>query len=411
MGDPIVRTANVAMLFKLEAIEGVDAVPTATADAFPFEADGYSYNHPWTSEESREAAGSLVAGGPLIVGRAANISIRARMKGANTTYSASVKPPHHALLSACGMRGLFTAAIVAAALTAGTSTSATLGAAFAATARSYIGMPLILSGGAGAGRTANIAGYTAGKVATLTDEFTTPLDTTTLAEIPANWTYSGTSPRDQAARVTDHPSGTLYIYEDGNLLKFTGCRGRISNWGGQTARPGYFTFELTGTFAGIVEAAMPTDLVIAGHGAPVLAQGAGGVNPAFMVNRKGLPISQWAIEQAAALESPEDPNTPYGFGAAQIGERTPVLSIDPLASLVSNRNIIAEIGNLSEFNNVIRSTGAAGNRWSITQPRIQPIESDPGERGSMRSEDRRYRALDSGFDAVGRNTETVLCFY
>ncbi|MCW2366590.1 hypothetical protein M2341_002037 [Sphingobium sp. B7D2B] len=302
--DQTIRPANSVMLFKLETNEGVDAGPTA-ANAFPFEADGFSYNTPFTEEQSNEATGSLVSGAPLIVGQPAEVTIRFRMKGAAAAYTASVKPPHHDLLASCGLRGVFQAAIAAAALTAGSATSATLGTGFATTAQLYRGMPLVLSGGPGDGRTTLIADYTSGKVATLVDTFDTPLTITTQAAIPPNWTYAGTSPADAAARLTDHPSGTLYLYEDGVLLKFVGCRGIVQEWGGDTAKPGFMTVKLMGVFAGRTDAAVPV-VSVAAHAAPMLVQGVNQPNPAFLMNRKGLPIDRWSINLQAEQESPGD---------------------------------------------------------------------------------------------------------
>lgn len=412
MPDPIIRTTNVAMLFKLESSENVDAAPTA-ADAFPFEEDGYSYNSPFAAEDSNEANGSLVGAAPMVVGKPAEITIRCRLKGigGSTPYSASVKPPHHALLSASGLRGLFTAAVAAAALTAGSTSSATLGAGFSSTAQAYRGMPLVISGGPGAGQTPFITDYSAAKVATLSD--TMPLLTTsTLAAIPDNWTYAGTSPQDVAARATDHPSGTLYLYEDGTLLKFTGCRGTIQDISVDTAKPGFVTFKLMGVFAGKTDAAIPTGLAAPGHSAPILAQGLGGLDPAFLVNRLPLPVASLSLKLESALESPDDPNTAYGFSSAQIGERVPMLTCDPLATTVAVRNTLSQIAAFAQYPGLVRCGSAARNRWAATMPILQPVESTPGARGQFRSEQMSLRILPpSARDPQSRDNEIVICFY
>ncbi|MDD1450820.1 hypothetical protein NHF48_007365 [Sphingomonas sp. H160509] len=48
-------------------------------------------------------------------------------------------------------------------------------------------MILLLTGGAGAGAQPAVVEYTAGRVATLADTFTPPLDATTQVSMPANW--------------------------------------------------------------------------------------------------------------------------------------------------------------------------------------------------------------------------------
>ncbi|MES1985480.1 MAG: hypothetical protein V4461_11055 [Pseudomonadota bacterium] len=408
MGDPIIRPENSVAMFKLETTEGVDAGPTA-ADAFPFET-GFSYNSPFASEQSTEITGSLVAGPPDVVGQAAEITFRCRMKGANVAYSASVKPPHHALLQAAGKRGLFTAAISAAALTAVAGDTATLASSFAATAQAYRGMPLKLTVGPGAGRTTFINDYTAARVATLADSFSPVLTTSTLAEILPNWTYAGTSPKDGASRATDHPSGTLYLNEDGVLRKYVGCRIVITEWGGDTAKSGFYTFKLMGIYAGKADVALP-DVSVPLHSGPILAMGVSGIDPSFMINRKQLPIQNWSLGENGQQASPEDPNTPYGFGASQIGGRVPELRCNPLASLVAARDVEAEIAAKAQYPALIRAIGGAYNRWAITLPLTQPIEATPGTRGTFRSEEMRLRAMSPGKDAQARDGDSILCFW
>ncbi len=406
-----IRPRNVAILVKMETTPGTDAVPTA-ADAIPFEADGYSYNSPYQSEQSNEANGSLVAGAPLVSGRPAQVSIKVRVKGAGagTVYSATVKPPHHVLFQACGKRGLFTASVSAAALTAGSVNSATLGTGFAGVAQSYVGMPLQLAGGTSGGRIVHVSDYTAARVATLADVFAAALDTSVTAALVPNWTYAGTSPKDTAARATDNPAATIYIYEDGTLHKFVGCRGQISDCSGETAKPGFVTFQLTGIYAGAVDATMPT-VTVPQHSAPVLAMGAGGVNPALVINRKELKVSTWQLNDGQQLSSPDDPNTPYGFGAAEIGGREPALVIDPLKTLKANRDPIAEIESGAIYPGVLRHGVTAGNRWSLTFPKLTISNLDYGTRDIYRKEDQTLRALNPGLDAASRDSEAVFCFY
>lgn len=409
--DQTIRPANVAVLLKLETTEQVDASPTATADAIPVEADSVSYNSPWTMEASNEATGSLVAGAPLIIGQPSTIGFRSRIKGAGAglTYTSSIKPPLHQALQACGWRGQFLAAIATALATAGSAISATLASGFPATARALLGLPLSITAGAGAGQTPLVTEYTVGRLATLSDSFTPVLDETSSIALPANWSYASTSPSDASARASDQPSATIYIYEDGVLHKFVGCRGTV-NLDGQSARPGYGTFQFTGIYAGKTDAAVPTDLVIAGHSAPVLAQGTG-LSPAVLLNRKPLAISSWSLDAGSQLETPDDPNTPYGFGSGQIVDRAPMLKLDPLATIVANRDTITDIGNGVTMSAVLRLGQQAGNRWSLTVPLGQPVEAAPGTRGKLRSEEITLQARSLGRDSVTRDTDRVLTFY
>jgi hypothetical protein len=405
-----IRHGNVAMRFKLETTEGVDATPDAT-NAFPFEVDSVEYNSPYRAEASQEANGSLAAAAALIVGQPAEISFRVRIKGAGpgTTYSASVRPPHHDLLQACGWRGFFSDAVAATAITAGTVNSATLAAPFAATAQLYRGMPLQLAGGNSGGRLVHVSDYTAGRVATLTDAFGAALNTSVTAALPANWTYAPTSPADATARATDHPSGTLYLYEDGVLRRFVGLRGTV-DFAGETARPGFMTFRFMGTYLGKSDAARPLDSV-AQNSAPTLANGSGGVNNSVLVNRLPLAVRNWALGINQGLEVIDDPNTAFGFGPADIARRDAQLTLDPADTLVSVRNVIADIEAGTRYPAVLRCGSVAGNRWSLTLPLVQPVEASPGRRGIYRTEELTLNALNAGSDPQTRDSDAILCFY
>jgi hypothetical protein len=408
-----IRPSNVAVLVKLETVQGTDSLPVGSLDAIPVEADSVEYNSPWTTEQSNEATGSLVAGAPLVVGQAATVSFRSRLKGAGVgaVYTASVKPPLHAALQACGWKGKFTAAISAAALTAGTALSGTLATAFAATAQLYAGLPLTITAGPGAGSFPVITDYTAGRVATLADNYDPVLSTASIVGMPANWSYASTSPSDAASRATDQPSGTIYIYEDGTLLKFAGCRG-VFTPDGTTAKPGYGTFRFTGIYKGKTDAPIPADLVVAGHSAPVLVQGpAVGASYAVAANRKPLAISTWSLDAGSDLEVPENPNTDYGFDSGQIVDRAPMLSLDPLATLVANRDTITDIGNGVTMPVVIRAGSQQGNRWVLVAPLAQPVEAAPGTRGKLRSEQQRLQCRSPGKDSGGRDMDRILTFY
>lgn len=409
--EPTIRPANVAVLFKLEGVEGVDAGPDPALDAIPVEADSITHNTPWTSEAANEATGSLVAGAPLIIGQQMTFSFRSRIKGAGAgvNYTAAIKPPLHAPLQACGWRGQFTAAIAAAAATAGTATSLTLPVGFPAVSRAVLGMILMLTAGSGAGATPAVIEYSAGRVATLADSFTPPLDATTQVSLPANWTYAQTSPSDAAARLVDQPSGTCYIYEDGVLWKFVACRGTMTA-DGKNARPGYGLFNMTGIYAGRVDAPIPANLVIAGHSAPILVQGTG-VSPAASLKRKPCTLSTWSLDAGSQVEGIEDPNTPFGFGAGQIVDRVPVLKVDPLATLVANRDVITEIGNGETMSAVLRHGAQAGNRWALVAPLSQPTAADPGTRGKLRSEEISLQCRSLGKDAFTRDSDRFLVFY
>lgn len=87
------------------------------------------------------------------------------------------------------------------------------------------------------------------------------------------------------------------------------------------------------------------------------------------------------------------------------------LKVDPLATLVANRDTITDIGNGATMPAVLRHGGQPGNRWALVHPLAQPVSADPGSRGKLVSEDITLRCLSAGKDAVGRDTDRFLVFY
>lgn len=408
--NPVIRPTNGLLLIALQTAEGSPTTLDPLLHAVSIEDGSFTYANPFRAEDSDESNGSLVAGGPMIIGQEVPISFRAKMRGAGNgiTYTALIKPPLHAAFGCCGWRGQFQAAIAAAALTAGSTTTATLGTGYTGTAQLYMGMPLALSVGPGAGHVPLITNYTAGKVATLSDQLAT-LTTATLAAIPANWTYAGTTPIDAASRLTDTPCATVGWYEDGNLLQWQDVRG-IMDLDGESAKPGFATFNMTGTFMGSSTVTMPTNQVVAAHSAPVLTKGTG-LPSALLVNRIELPISKWSLKTGGSLQSIVDPNTQYGFGPGQLAGRKPIFGADPLGTLVSTFDAMAEIGTAPNYPITARFGQTAGNRWSLLLPTAQPITANPSMRGENRAFDKEWQGLTAGRDAQNRDSDRFLSFF
>jgi hypothetical protein len=411
MTDPVIRPDNGLFLFALQSAEGTPQTLSPATDVILFDVSSIQYGSPYKSDQTNESTGSFAAGPPMVMGQPFTFSFKARVKGAGptATYTSTVKPPLHPLLMACGWNGLFTAAVSAAALAGGTTSSATLGAGASANAQAYRGQPLILTGAPAANRMSMITDYTTGKVATLADLFGSALSASNTGAIPPNWTYAPTTPYDSASRLAMHPCGTAGWYEDGVLHQVTDVRGSV-DFDGNSSGPGFGTFNLTGIYAGPADASMPLNAVFPAHSAPMLVQGSNG-QPAFQLNRRGLPISQWSLKSNGTLETPDDPNTTYGFAAGQIADRSIVLQCDPLRTQVAVRNVLAEIGAFQQYPGALQFGYSAGNRWAITLPLIQPFASDPGMRGKLRSETNQYQALSLSRDSANRDGDAILCFY
>ena len=205
-----------------------------------------------------------------------------------------------------------------------------------------------------------------------------------------------------------HPCATVWLYEDGVLHQWIDCRGMV-DLDGNSARPGYGAFSLTGIYVGKSDAAVPSNPVFARQSAPLLLQG-GGAAPAIQIAGKPLPISKWSLKSNVTIESPDDPNTQQGFAGAQLADRSLMLEIDPLSTLVATRNVLADIAAFTQYAGGLMMPAPAGNRVSIALPLLQPVQATPAMRGKLRSETQLYRALNPGRDAAGRDGPAVLCF-
>ncbi|WP_310498310.1 hypothetical protein [Sandarakinorhabdus sp.] len=407
---PIILGRQEAILFKLQASPGTDAAPVPTLDAVPFNRGTYSDGEATRLIEAVEASDGLAAGAPVIAGQSVPISFTFQLKGAGagTTYTSVIRPPHHAVYAACGLKPFFQAAVATTLATAGTTTAATLQTPYVATAQAYRGMPMNVTAGPNSGEALLCSDYTVGRVATFADLLGTAMTAASSIAVPANWTYAPTSPADAAARATDHPGATLYRYVGGKLRKFIDVRGQITI-NGNSSNVGTATFQGTGTFVDETDAAFPTTLAIAGHSAPLILQG-NNVSEAFLINRRPLAISQFSLAMSATIETPDDPNTANGFGEAIIGGRTPLFSCDPLQSQVATRNTLADIVAGNRYTGAIRGGYTAGNRWGLTMPLMQPVSRAEADRGEARSENTQLRVLNPGKDAQGRDNDFVLNF-
>lgn len=412
MTDPVIRPDNAVLMITLQSGEGSIATPNALIDAIACDIDSVSYNGPYKSEQSNESNGSFSPPAPLVTGQPSTFSFRARLRGLvpGFAYSATVKPPLHAALSACGLLGQFTPSADATPITSGTGITATLPPAFFATTQYYRGQPFIMSNAPVVGRRALVMDYNgASRIATFCDQFSANLTATNAVAVPANWTYAPTSPASTAARLTMHPCASINWVEDGRLKTWYDCRGTV-DFEGDAGKPGYAVFNFTGIYAGDADTTVPDVSTVVTASAPLLVSGSSGTQPVFQIARRAMAISKWSIKNSGQIEAPDDPNTALGFGAGQIAGRTYMLETDPLLTQVATRNAIADIANYTRYPAGIQMGLQTGNSVSLTLPTVQPVETSPGMRGKLRSETLRYQALSPSKDSAGRDGDIIICF-
>lgn len=149
--------------------------------------------------ENPEFNGTIHSPGPEIIGEKVKLTIRHLMRGPGGAAppAAGTWVPGR-LIASCGFTEVVNAAAIPAApeaISAGTTSSATLGAGFAATAQLYKGVPAQLSAlGALPGGMTMIKDYTAGKVATFAETAAAALTGTIQIPKYLAYLFSDTTP-------------------------------------------------------------------------------------------------------------------------------------------------------------------------------------------------------------------------
>ncbi len=385
---PALRARNAALLAKIETTEGTDASPSGTTDGILCE--NLQINPDVKLTQTNEVTGSLDNRAPIPGGSSLGISFDVYLRGSG---SAATPPEFGKLLTACGFKEIITASAVpasAAAATAGSATTLTLGGAVSTTAQAYRGMPILLAVNPAGGATPFVIDYTTGKLATLTDSFTPALDTTTTAQVPANVLYKPTSD------ATEIKSITFYAYMDGVLYKVLGARGNAS-LSMKTGEACKISFNFTGMDGGISDASVPTPNYQ--NATPIIFKG--GV---MTIDRLVAAVSELRFESGNNLVYPANPNAAQGFDPTIITNRDMTGTVDPLMTLVATRNIFNDFKNGTARIMHARCGQGAGNRFSFTAPSAQYTGSNPGDRDGL-------LITNAPFKCVGQDAGAFLCFY
>ncbi|KAA0579016.1 hypothetical protein FZ983_16970 [Azospirillum sp. B21] len=360
------RSRNAALLAKIETTEGADASPVAGTDAVLVENPQISFNP--NTVQTNEVTGSLDGRGPITGGMTVQLTFDVLLKGSGVAGTA---PEWGKLLKACGWAETVTSTAVpvaAEAATAGTTTSLTLGAGASGTAQAYRGMPLLLTGNPAAGATSFVADYTAGKVATLADQFGTALSTGTSYQVPVNVLYKPAS--------VSIPSLTFHFFQDGVKYIVAGCRGnatlRLTS-----GNVGRISFTFTGMFVSKTDAAVPAGLVYDATRPPVWKGGKA------LVNRVVSAMASLSVEFGNQMTNPDNPNAAEAFDSSIITARNMTGSCDPLETLIATRDSMAALR--AGTQQIIHASygQVAGNRVGLTVPAAFYTNLQPGDRNGL----------------------------
>lgn len=183
---------------------------------------------------------------------------------------------------------------------------------------------------------------------------------------------------------------TFYIYEDGTLIKLTGCRGTCEMIGEVGARM-MASFTFTGHFDG------PADVAIASPTydstvPPIL------INGNFTIGGFGAIIQAANINLGLTVEVPPNLSATDGYGEVLVTSRDVNGSINPEQTLVAAKDFMAEFkaGTTGAFN--IGPIGSAGNQLQVTMPAVYYRNLSPSARQGVQVYDLPFGAAESSGD-------------
>ncbi|MDH5541972.1 MAG: phage tail tube protein [Nitrospinota bacterium] len=160
-------------------------------------------------------------------------------------------------------------------------------------------------------------------------------------------------------------SATIYVYRDGKLYKLLGCRGtwKMANAAGN---PGVVTFTFTGHLAltgGVTDVALPSPTVEATV-PPVMK------SVALTVGGFSATVSKVDIDYGNVMSIRDDMNSENGYAEILLSDREPTCTLDPEDKLIATKDWFQDWrgGNLLALN--LGPVGAAGNRVTITAPKL-----------------------------------------
>jgi len=189
-------------------------------------------------------------------------------------------------------------------------------------------------------------------------------------------------------------SCTIYLYLDGSFKKFLGCRGsvRILSVGGETAK---FFFRFLGKYTEPTDVAMVSPTYDATIPPVVL-----GANFTFD-GATTFVVQQLEIDLANIISPRADVNDTTGIKGFEIVGREGRGSFNPEAVLVGTKNFWSLWTNSTPVQLSIVIGSAAGNKYTITCPKIVIETIGYGDRTGVRTFEMPFRlSYNTGDDEI-----------
>lgn len=351
-----------AILAKIETTYGVDPIPTGAANAILM--SNITVSPMEMNLQQRNNIKAYLGNNPSVLAAIyAKLSFDVEIAGSG---AAGTVPGYGPLLRACGLSETILATAVTGTAAAGGANSIQFAGTASAVDGAYVGMTVYITGGTGAGQSGVVQSYVgATKTATLTANWTTPTDATSVYNIPKQVVYQPVS--------SNFESITIYCNVDSVRHILLGARGTVSIKASAQGIPMY-SFTMTGMYTTPSDVTMPA-VTLSAFQQPLAINN---------INTSGLVVAGYAAAVGSEFSFDLANSVVFrslvgGTENVVLTDRKPAGSITQEATSVAAKDWWSQIKAVTLGAFSMTHGTAAGNKVKIDAPAMQlttPAYSD-----------------------------------
>lgn len=201
------------------------------------------------------------------------------------------------------------------------------------------------------------------------------------------------------SNASAHKSLTMWVYQDGRLIKVTGCRGQVSG-ANNLGECGKLSFVFVGHFASNTDTSIVTPTYLTTVPVPL-------IGIPFVVDSLNAVITKLAWDLGNELAKPGNMAAADGFGEVRISGRKTVVSFDPEQAVKATYDWINkwQTGAAVALDSGLVG-GSAGNRFKLTMPAITYVEIGNGDKSGILTHEIKAQAMET----VAGDDELALTF-
>ena len=194
-----------------------------------------------------------------------------------------------------------------------------------------------------------------------------------------------------SSTVSTHKSATIYLYQDGTVIKVTGCRGKVSG-SHEVGSFGKLSFEFTGHFVSRTDASIATPTYSSQVPVPL-------INVPFSIDSYSAVVRKISWDLGNEIATPGSLSASDGYGEVRIAKRKLTGSFDPEAVLAATYNFVTKWTSGAAMALDTGLVGSvAGNRWKLTAPAVTYTEIGNGDTDGILTHDVKFIGAESTSD-------------